>query len=495
MKYCKNCGKEFDDSINLCSICGGNLEPNNSNKKPKLKNKSLKIILIIVALLGISCFMVVKIIDNNNKKQIEANKLLAFATYKEIGEFGGYGPKGLALVKKEIKDENGESLSRYGFINTKFEECIPCIYHRIEPFMNNFAIVELDGKYALMNKDGIIEQPLKYNNIRTFEDKNDFHSDYSFALAEINGRFILIDRSGKALCQEYDEIDYMEWRNDCWGDSYNRLARVKKGDKWGFLDNHFNEKIHCIYNDAKCFYKSVDHEKPIAPVRLFAEWKWIDTDETRKYIEDGLTIVRLSDKYAVMNEKGEVEKELEYSSITRFYAKDEYHTLYSFAEAKDNGYVTLINRKGESLCPKYEDISYTGSYGWGDDGFWGLKSKRLAWVYKDGKFGYMDNDFHEVVPCIYDDCHNFYKIRDIEKLICCVCLNRKWGMIDAEGNKMIDCIYDECFYFEEYELIDEENNKTKEVLAKVKKEGKEFYINVKGDYFGSTSKENPSVIN
>lgn len=204
MKYCKKCGKEFDDSMRFCTSCGGSLEQKtngpkmpeqkNSGGVPKPKPKFSKIIVILVAALIVGYVVHDRI--EEHKKQTELNKVLAYAEYDEIGEFGGYGVEGLALVRNK---ENG----LYGFVNERYDKYIPCIYQRIEPFEGDVTIVELADKYALMNKKGEIVRPLKYSEIEDFTDEG-----YARATAQINGedKYWLINRRGEEIRPLYTGI-------------------------------------------------------------------------------------------------------------------------------------------------------------------------------------------------------------------------------------------------------------------------------------------------
>ena len=82
--------------------------------------------------------------------------------------------------------------SWYGFINERYEECIPCIYQRIEPFEGDVTIVELADKYALMNKHGEIVGHLKYSEIGDFSDDGN-------ARATANDKYCLINRKGEEI--------------------------------------------------------------------------------------------------------------------------------------------------------------------------------------------------------------------------------------------------------------------------------------------------------
>ena len=77
----------------------------------------------------------------------------------------------------------------------------------------------------------------------------------------------------------------------------------------------------------------------------------------------------------------------------------------------------------------------------------------LAYVEKDGKYGFIDKTGKEIIPCIYDYVSYFNEgLSKVKK-------DGKYGFIDKTGKNVTPCIYD---YFSEFH----------EGLAKVKKDGK-----------------------
>ena len=61
--------------------------------------------------------------------------------YDEVEDFRN----GFAAVKR-----NG----KWGFVNEKGEEMIPCNYDYVNDFEEGFARVEIDGKWGFVNKQG-----------------------------------------------------------------------------------------------------------------------------------------------------------------------------------------------------------------------------------------------------------------------------------------------------------------------------------------------------
>ncbi len=67
----------------------------------------------------------------------------------------------------------------------------------------------------------------------------------------------------------------------------------------------------------------------------------------------------------------------------------------------------------------------------------------LAWVKKDGKYGYIDKTGKEVIPCIYEGAGDF------SEGLAAVKQDDKWGFIDKTGKEVIPCNYDDAGNFYE----------------------------------------------
>ena len=85
-------------------------------------------------------------------------------------------------------------------------------------------------------------------------------------------------------------------------------------------------------------------------------------------------------------------------------------------------------------------------------------SEGLAVVKRDGYYGYINENYEEVIECKYDEAHDF------KNRIALVKENGYYGYIDKQGKEVISCKYDEIFDF-------------RCGLAVVKRDGYYGYIN------------------
>ena len=172
--------------------------------------------------------------------------------------------------------------------------------------------------------------------------------------------------------------------------NYNRLysfheglARVKKGDKYGFIDKLGHEIIPCKYDDADDF-------------------------------EYGIARIKIGEKEGLIDIQGKIVVACKFDYIGSF-DKD------STASARINGVTGKINVKGEVVIPfEYEEC--------GDfrDG--------LALVRKDNLYGFIDRKNNLVIPCKYEDTYNGIGFSDG---LAGVKYEENWGYIDTTGKIII----------------------------------------------------------
>lgn len=159
-----------------------------------------------------------KVIDNKGNIKSNLNDV-NYSIYKE-----GY------IVKKENSGQYyvnraGEKLSKTYKLATNFSK--------------NIALVYTD-KWILIDNN--------FSEIEKYEFKNIKIDDYNTAIHdnkiifEKNNKYIIYDINSKKYSDEYEEIDY----------SYGNLIAVKK-EKWGFIDENFDNKIDFKYDFANSF--------------------------------------------------------------------------------------------------------------------------------------------------------------------------------------------------------------------------------------------------
>lgn len=226
---------------------------------------------------------------------------------------------------------------------------------------------------------------------------------------------------------------------------------------YGMINSRYEEVVPCIYEKINQF-------------------------------EYGVSVARLNGKYAVINTEGNIKKHLNYTNVGGFSDDD-------FAKAYIDDLECYIDRQGEAQCPLYDYIDY-----WDEDDY------DMALVTKDGKKGYMNKDFEEVVECKYDNirgfCDGLARVEldglygyvdstgevvipieyddtdyDFYKGIVNVKKNGKWGAIDKSNNILVPLKYSKLSGFGEHSHISGMPNN----VALAKRNGGEVLVNINGE--------------
>ena len=113
---------------------------------------------------------------------------------------------------------------KYGFINQKGEEIIPLKYDWAYNFKESFSIVRLNGKYGFINQKGEEIIPLKYDLLDDFKE--------GFARVKLNSKYGFINQEGEEVISlKYD-----------WVSSFKEgFATVKLNSKHGFINRDHKE--------------------------------------------------------------------------------------------------------------------------------------------------------------------------------------------------------------------------------------------------------------
>ena len=105
-----------------------------------------------------------------------------------------------------------------------------------------------------------------------------------------------------------------------------------------------------------------------------------------------------------------------------------------------NGKWGFVDKNGNEVIPcKY-------------DGAWYF-SEGFALVQMNDKWGFIDKNGNEVIPCKYDDAGGF------SEGFALVQMNGKWGFVDKNGNEVIPCKYDDAWDFSEGLALVQMNDK------------------------------------
>lgn len=125
---------------------------------------------------------------------------------------------------------------------TDFSERIPCMYDSIGRFIDNHAVVTLDGQYGVINKYGVLELPIVYDSIVIWENGD--------ILQKRDSIYTMYDCNGKLLMEgEYDAIR-----------KYGDCFEIEIDGKYGFVNKQGEEVAPVIYDFVSEFdiYGSFD---------------------------------------------------------------------------------------------------------------------------------------------------------------------------------------------------------------------------------------------
>lgn len=207
---CTECGHDVSDKASVCPNCGCpvNKGTNHVSNKP-VKNSKTKswflLALLFCLIIGGGYYAYDKLFNgasgNDIIVKLTAKFVNAVQQYEKIGSFN----EGLAAVMKGGK---------WGYINTKGEEVIPCQftnpseYYSASPFYEGLALIQENGKWGFINAKGNVVIPI---NIEA-EAIGRFSEGFAFVYKGEED-FFVINKEGKTLfsdkCINFYEY-YME---------------------------------------------------------------------------------------------------------------------------------------------------------------------------------------------------------------------------------------------------------------------------------------------
>jgi hypothetical protein len=281
---------------------------------------------------------------------------------------------GLAKVK-----DNSEE--KFGFIDEKGKYVIPAKYVSATDFSDGIApVTEEDQKITLINKEGTI-----ITTLDSIETCRKFQNNY--AAVQVNGKWGFINTNGEIVikpqylsCGDFNEglafakIDSSETlfgfidEKGNWAikptysgasDFYNGIAKVEQKELWGYIDKEGNIIVNPQFDWA------TDFNDQYATVKLGEKWGYIDN--SGKYVinpqfdwagnfSGDLAQVEMEKKHGYINRKGEYVVNPQFDEATPFYDK--------VAFVKQGEKYGLINQEGKIIVnPQF----FEKSGGWFSD--------------------------------------------------------------------------------------------------------------------------------
>lgn len=288
------------------------------------------------------------LIDSTNKIQIDFQYEEIKSTYKSL------------FVKK-----NG----KWGVIDYKNNSIINIEYEDIDNFYSNFK-AKKNGKWGMLLQDNKVLRPFEYDY---FEDL-----DYNSYIAKKGGKYGVFGRDGnERLPIMYDTIKNI-------GRSYETRLLLKKKDKYGIAEEDLSISLSCIY-DTITYYRDsfyfavkngkmgvvtsgdsilipfqnddIDHWHNKFRVKRGNKFAFFSLKgkQLTKFIFDEIkdeflnySIVRIGDKYGVVNAKGKTTVPVKFTEIeyTKRRAFRRYYNI-PLEKIKLDGLYYTINEQGE----------------------------------------------------------------------------------------------------------------------------------------------------
>lgn len=325
--------------------------------------------------------------------------------YSTIYQYKDQGNKTFFIVQL-----NG----KYGIVDSKEKIILPIEYDKIENFKNGLAKVIKNREICLINFEGKKVLDYEYTD-------SSFRFIYSQKIASVknnSGKYGFINQDNTLVIEpKYDEKMMFS----------EGLCRVKIGKKYGYINIKGQEVIPPIYEDASYRFKN--------------GLAYIIKDNKAGYIDTKGTIVipfQFDKAYDFNYGLAKVEKDGKLGLIDRtgkFILEPEYNYIESYPTGKKK-YV-MISRHGNTgiwgsegifsytdkkitIHPKYDDISYNDS-------------SKLFKVKLSGYYGYIDENDDRIIPIKYSSIEN------LSNGLMKVTLDGKEFYINEVGECVKDC--------------------------------------------------------
>lgn len=383
----------------------------------------------------------------------------------EHAKYSGFN-EGLAGVRFEGK---------YGFIDKGGHQKVSFNYEDCKKFSEGLAAVQSNGKWGFVDATGKVIIPMSYSNA----------IDFSGGLAGVkyNDKWAVINKEGKLLTSfKYDDVDYNYSAKGAELIEVSNYNKEKIEHKYGVVDKRGNEVIPVKYYSVTVYTNDLikvelernkaglvnSRNKVVLPLsypgvyidfdktpqgrfyetsdrtRVFSFdgdevniWKYEDVEDEH----EGRRAVMYNNKWGFIDEKGAEIIQPVYDTADRFYG--------SYAMVMLNKKIGCIDKAGKVIIPVIYD-------------YIGLNSEDLFLVANNNKWGFVDGNGKEVIALKYDNADSF------GEGLAAVLINKKIGFINKAGTEVIAPQFDEIL------------TRFSQGKARVKKDGKEFYIDQTG---------------
>lgn len=448
---------------------------------------SLKTAILIFFIITLSIIGVSILIWNNSQKneklvsEIENINLDENKKYDTIEYIGEDGTLGVTIYKEDGNTD-------FELVNLKGE--IICNFEGFEHYENinndELLIVKYNTPYniyKLIDKKGnIILEEINITGPTIIN--NDALQDKFIAFKE-DEKVKIINLETKQIIQnnEYEDV--------CHYHTVDRLIKVKKDGKYGFIDENGNIIINCEYeNLADYFLEDMIVAKKDGKCGCIDKNGNIVIDFEYDRIgvfSEGIVSAKKGDKIGFLDKQGNIIIDFKYEYIYDEESnKDNFEFFTDMPEFKEDVVAVFKDEQG-FFIDKSGNKAIDFETEFNTTHFNRAFNNGILVGQKNGKTGIFDKTGKLLVDFIYDDIQNYGCIELLPAE-----LNGKWGCIDKKGNTIINFEFDWPVDFDtnydgiidEYAIV-QKNNK----YGCIDKNGN-ILIEFKYDYLMNTANNN-----
>ncbi len=306
-----------------------------------------------------------------------------------------------------------QSAEKWGYIDKEGKILINPQFNYATVFTGGLALVQ-----SSESKFGFIDEEGKYK----------INATYKSALPFSEGLACVVPENGKPqFINDKGDVKFTATTGEICGSFTEGLARVKVGDKWGYLDMDGNMKINPQFDNANIFSEGLacvsqtdkeKHESLYGYINNKGEIVINYQFKSASIFSDGLAQVSDGKKW------GYVDKNGKYSINPQFdYAGEFKKGCAAIQQGRMYGYID--NQGKLTINPQFNSVSEFSDNG-------------LAYVYSsDGKVGYIDKEGKYKVNPQFENGTKFYGD------IAFVQSANKWGIIDKDGKYLVNPQFDQ----------------------------------------------------
>ncbi len=381
-------------------------------------------------------------------------------------------------TKHDLKFEESAVLTcedcKFGYMDTLGTILIAPNYTFAKNFVNHTGLVEMDGKWGMVDSTGKEVLPCQFKGIRYLENTENkivevYNNTKKYGLIDSTGH-VNVDISYDAIESCSDERFAVK-NNGKWGYTnmtgeevipcqYKKvkpfsdtIAAVKKGSKWGFINKSGEEVLPLEFRRAGDFVEDkmwVSRKSKIGFIDKTGKWVIPEQFDKCNNFKNGVAVVAYKGQYGLIDTNGNYIVRPKYKFISEFNEHDLAIVKFGNNKIKQG----VINQSGEvitkksynSIAPYQEGMAVVKTEkGYGAIDNYGRLvvetkytsfsnySEGKAAVQRNGKWGFVDKKGNEIIPLEFSKCLDYKDgIAVVYKGY------RKAGLIDADGNYIIE---------------------------------------------------------